>query len=139
MRQKRHGKRKLLQIANQQQKCNIYLFIAVHDFYKALYFYHRFTETEEVLQIGMHKVLEHVKNHDDAWPFMDPVEEDIAPRYYSIIRRPMDLQRMEEKLDSAEYNTFSEFKNDFKLIVNNCRLYNGQNNGTYLFFLTVNI
>uniref|UniRef100_A0A336MX90 CSON008964 protein n=1 Tax=Culicoides sonorensis TaxID=179676 RepID=A0A336MX90_CULSO len=87
-----------------------------------------FTETEEVLQIGMHKVLEHVKNHDDAWPFMDPVEEDIAPRYYSIIRRPMDLQRMEEKLDDGEYNTFSEFKNDFKLIVNNCRLYNGQNN-----------
>lgn len=81
----------------------------------------------------MHKVLEHVKNHDDAWPFMDPVEEDIAPRYYSIIRRPMDLQRMEEKLDNAEYNTFSEFKNDFKLIVNNCRLYNGQNNGKILF------
>lgn len=91
----------------------------------------RFTETEEVLQIGMHKVLEHVKNHDDAWPFMDPVEEDIAPRYYSIIRRPMDLQKMEEKLDNAEYNTFSEFKNDFKLIVNNCRLYNGQNNGNF--------
>lgn len=92
-------------------------------------FLYRFTETEEVLQIGMHKVLEHVKNHDDAWPFMDPVEEDIAPRYYTIIRRPMDLQKMEEKLDNAEYNSFSEFKNDFKLIVNNCRLYNGQNNG----------
>ncbi|XP_055688249.1 uncharacterized protein LOC129792878 isoform X2 [Lutzomyia longipalpis] len=87
-----------------------------------------FTETEEVLQIGMHKVLEYVKNHKDAWPFMDPVEEDIAPRYYSIIRRPMDLLKMEEKLDNGEYATFTEFRNDFKLIVNNCRLYNGQNN-----------
>lgn len=46
-----------------------------------------FMETDEVLQIGMHKVLQHVKNHDDAWPFMDPVEEEIAPRYYSIIKR----------------------------------------------------
>lgn len=46
-----------------------------------------FTETDEILQIGMHKVLVYVKNHRDAWPFMDPVEEDIAPRYYSIIRR----------------------------------------------------
>lgn len=42
---------------------------------------------DEVLQIGMHKVLQTVKNQDDAWPFMDPVEEDIAPRYYSIIKR----------------------------------------------------
>lgn len=43
----------------------------------------------------------------------------------------MDLLKMEEKLDSGEYRTFSEFKTDFKLIVNNCRLYNGQNNGIY--------
>jgi hypothetical protein len=47
-----------------------------------------FTEADdEVLQIGMHKILKHVKNHGDAWPFMDPVEEEIAPRYYSIIKR----------------------------------------------------
>lgn len=43
--------------------------------------------------------------------------------------RPMDLLKMEDKLDNGEYNKFSEFRNDFKLIVNNCRLYNGQNNG----------
>lgn len=42
---------------------------------------------EDTLQIGMHKILSHVKSHRDAWPFMDPVDEEIAPRYYSIIRR----------------------------------------------------
>lgn len=42
---------------------------------------------EDTLQIGMHKILSHVKNHRDAWPFVDPVDEEIAPRYYSIIRR----------------------------------------------------
>lgn len=41
----------------------------------------------------------------------------------------MDLMKMEEKLDEGEYQTFAEFRTDFKLIVNNCRLYNGQNNG----------
>ncbi|KAL7052395.1 hypothetical protein ACKWTF_004861 [Chironomus riparius] len=87
-----------------------------------------YLETDEVLQIGMHKVLQYVKNHDDAWPFMDPVEEEIAPRYYSIIKRPMDLLKMEEKLDDGEYLTYTDFRTDFKLIVNNCRLYNGQNN-----------
>lgn len=45
------------------------------------------------------------------------------------IIRPMDLLKMEEKLDNGEYYSFNEFRTDFKLIVNNCRLYNGQNNG----------
>lgn len=41
----------------------------------------------------------------------------------------MDLLKMEEKLDGEEYLRYSDFRNDFKLIVNNCRLYNGNNNG----------
>ncbi|PSN57895.1 hypothetical protein C0J52_00214 [Blattella germanica] len=76
----------------------------------------------------MYKILEHIKNHDDAWPFADPVDEDYAPRYYSIIRQPMDLQRMEDKLDEGEYLTFADFKADFQLIVDNCRQYNGTDN-----------
>lgn len=62
-----------------------------------------YTETDEVLQIGMHKVLVYVKNHRDAWPFMDPVEEDIAPRYYSIIRRYIYLLIMDKKNDYKCY------------------------------------
>lgn len=43
----------------------------------------------------------------------------------------MDLLKMEEKLDNCEYRSFTEFRTDFKLIVNNCRLYNGQTNGNH--------
>ena len=42
---------------------------------------------------------------------------------------------MEDKLDNGEYQKFSDFRNDFKLIVNNCRLYNGNDNGEFSFFL----
>ncbi|XP_013179195.1 PREDICTED: uncharacterized protein LOC106126234 isoform X2 [Papilio xuthus] len=87
-----------------------------------------FTQTDEDVQIDMYKVLEQLTAHDDAWPFMDPVEEDYAPNYYAVIRRPMDLHKMEERLDSGFYTDFNMFKADFKLIVNNCRLYNGQDN-----------
>ncbi|XP_026468907.1 bromodomain-containing protein 4-like isoform X2 [Ctenocephalides felis] len=89
---------------------------------------HRYCQTDEDLQTGMYKILEHLKSHDDAWPFIDPVEEEYAPNYYTIIRRPMDLQRMEDKLDAGKYSKFSEFKADFQLLVNNCKLYNGQDN-----------
>ncbi|KAL0280188.1 UNVERIFIED_CONTAM: hypothetical protein PYX00_001561 [Menopon gallinae] len=82
----------------------------------------------EDLRTGMYKILEYIKNHEEAWPFVDPVDENYAPRYYSVIRKPMDLQRMEDKLDSGEYLTFNEFRNDFQLIVDNCRQYNGSEN-----------
>uniref|UniRef100_A0A1E1VZP5 Bromo domain-containing protein n=1 Tax=Pectinophora gossypiella TaxID=13191 RepID=A0A1E1VZP5_PECGO len=87
-----------------------------------------FSQTEEDIQTDMYKVLEQLTNHEDAWPFMDPVEEEYAPNYYAVIRRPMDLRKMEERLDTGYYTDFAMFKADFKLIVNNCRLYNGQDN-----------
>ncbi|KAI4469418.1 remodeling and spacing factor 1 [Holotrichia oblita] len=87
-----------------------------------------FRQTDEDLQTGMHKILDHVKNHNDAWPFVDPVDEEYAPNYYSVIRKPMDLQSMEERLERGSYKTFSKFKDDFQLIVDNCRLYNGADN-----------
>lgn len=49
--------------------------------------------------------------------------------YVYPTHRPMDLQQMDERLENGQYQTFTDFRNDFKLIVNNCRLYNGQNNG----------
>lgn len=80
----------------------------------------------------MHKILDAVKDHEDAWPFVNPVEEEYAPNYYSIIRKPMDLQKMEERLENGHYKTFSKFRTDFQLIVNNCKLYNGVENGKVL-------
>ncbi|KRT81203.1 hypothetical protein AMK59_5891, partial [Oryctes borbonicus] len=87
-----------------------------------------FRQTDEDLQTGMHKILDHVKEHSDAWPFVDPVDEEYAPNYYSVIRKPMDLQSMEERLERGYYKTYSKFKDDFQLIVDNCRLYNGADN-----------
>lgn len=49
----------------------------------------------------------------------------------------MDLLKIEEKLDNGEYTKFLHFRNDFKLIVNNCRLYNGQENGLLNFLYKI--
>ncbi|XP_035719781.1 protein split ends-like isoform X2 [Vespa mandarinia] len=83
---------------------------------------------EEERRVGMHKVLESLKDHVDVWPFIDPVDEEYAPRYYSVVRRPMDLSTMEEKLEGGSYKSISQFKRDFRLIVDNCRQYNGSDN-----------
>lgn len=55
-------------------------------------------------------------------------------RYYSVVRRPMDLNTIEEKLDSGSYKTVNQLKRDFQLIISNCRQYNGSDNGLYKLF-----
>ncbi|XP_063240914.1 uncharacterized protein LOC134541412 isoform X2 [Bacillus rossius redtenbacheri] len=87
-----------------------------------------FQQTVEDLQTGLYKVLGHLKSRKYAWPFAEPVEEEYAPRYYSIISRPMDLRSMEARLDRGRYRTFADFRADFQLIVDNCRQYNGTDN-----------
>lgn len=44
------------------------------------YGYDDFGIEEEERRVGMHKVLESLKDHEDAWPFIDPVDEEYAPR-----------------------------------------------------------
>jgi hypothetical protein len=80
----------------------------------------------------MYKILNKLKDHEDAWPFLEPVDEEIAPSYYRVVKTPMDLQQMEDKLNKDLYQTFGQFKHDFQLIIANCKQYNGSTNGKLL-------
>lgn len=77
----------------------------------------------------MYKILEQIKNHPDAWPFLDPVDEDFAPDYYTKISQPMDLEKMEQRVSTKYYQSVNEFMSDFDLIVDNCKKYNGPESG----------
>jgi bromodomain-containing factor 1 len=46
------------------------------------------------------------------------------PDYPKIVKKPMDLSSMRSKLDSGAYSTAEKFRDDLKLIINNCFLYN---------------
>lgn len=80
-------------------------------------------------------MIESIKNHPDAWPFANPVDEEYAPNYYKVIEEPMDLQSMEDKLDNQQYTSFDEFKSDFERIGENCRKYNGPSSGNFKRFV----
>lgn len=58
---------------------------------------------------------------------VDPVALNI-PMYFSIIKRPMDLQTMTNKLKNGAYSTASEFKADFELMLDNCFKFNPADN-----------
>lgn len=46
------------------------------------------------------------------------------PDYPKIVKKPMDLGTMRSKLDSNAYPTAEKFRDDIKLIISNCFLYN---------------
>lgn len=61
---------------------------------------------------------------DVSFPFRDPVTDELAPLYSSIIARPMDLTRVAQKLADRQYSSIDQFEADINLIVSNCHLYN---------------
>nr|XP_015212917.1 PREDICTED: histone acetyltransferase KAT2B isoform X2 [Lepisosteus oculatus] len=69
-------------------------------------------------------ILQHVKGHQNAWPFMEPVKKTEAPGYYQVIRFPMDLKTMSERLKNRYYTTKKLFMADMQRIFTNCRKYN---------------
>lgn len=68
--------------------------------------------------------LNHLKRGKHAWPFLQPVDEKQVEDYYTVIKHPMDLQTMQQKLDKGLYDTPKAFVEDVKLIIKNCRQYN---------------
>ncbi|KAF7891387.1 uncharacterized protein EAF02_001712 [Botrytis sinoallii] len=71
--------------------------------------------------------LNHLKEGKHAWPFLQPVDAKQVEDYYTVIKHPMDLQTMQQKLDQGLYDTPKAFVEDVKLIIKNCRQYNKPN------------
>lgn len=61
-----------------------------------------------------------------AFPFyhpVDPVALNI-PEYFKVIKRPMDLHTIGEKLKMNAYENANEFEEDMRLMFNNCYKFN---------------
>lgn len=56
---------------------------------------------------------------------VDPVAQQI-PTYFHVVKRPMDLKTMLEKLENGEYSSGKEVDKDMRQIVGNSELFNGQ-------------
>ncbi|XP_071501633.1 nucleosome-remodeling factor subunit BPTF-like [Diadema antillarum] len=70
------------------------------------------------------KMLRQLQSHKMAWPFIEPVSELDAPDYYDVIKEPMDLSTVEDRLKNKHYVKLSDFAADIGKIFDNCRYYN---------------
>lgn len=69
-------------------------------------------------------VIDAMLNNSASWPFKDPVGIDLAPDYYEIIKEPVDLKTMREKVRRGEYANTPDFLRDIDLLFLNARTYN---------------
>ena len=66
-----------------------------------------------------------VVDHNDSWPFKEPVDRLEVPDYYQVIKDPVDLSLIARRICSYEYYIKLEiFVADFKTMFTNCRTYN---------------
>lgn len=57
--------------------------------------------------------------------FQDPVTDEIAPGYSTIIKTPMCFSDIKAKCDNLQYSSIDELMTDFHLICDNCMTFNG--------------
>lgn len=75
------------------------------------------------------RLIQHLirSNKTAADPFLVPVPTTV-PGYHEIIKQPMDLSTIRNKLDSNAYSSRGEFEADFLLMVLNAYTYNHPEN-----------
>ncbi|KAG7386123.1 hypothetical protein PHYPSEUDO_000630 [Phytophthora pseudosyringae] len=86
------------------------------------------------------KIVKCMKSHPFSKPFLTPVEN--VPMYTRVVKQPMDLSKIENKLKKGAYivdsNTMTSgvkeldvvhFANDIRLMWSNCKLFNDDGSG----------
>ncbi|XP_043227858.1 bromodomain adjacent to zinc finger domain protein 2B-like isoform X5 [Amphibalanus amphitrite] len=69
-------------------------------------------------------VLAELEAHDEAWPFLLPVNTKQFPTYKKIIKSPMDLSTIKKRINEGVYKSKDEFTADMRIIFNNCETFN---------------
>uniref|UniRef100_A0A8C5EUV4 Bromodomain-containing protein 8 n=1 Tax=Gouania willdenowi TaxID=441366 RepID=A0A8C5EUV4_GOUWI len=70
-------------------------------------------------------------NHRYANVFLQPVTDEIAPGYHSIVHRPMDLATIKKNIEAGLIRTTAEFQRDIMLMFQNAVMYNSLDHDVY--------
>ncbi|XP_071328889.1 bromodomain adjacent to zinc finger domain protein 2B-like isoform X2 [Trachinotus anak] len=69
-------------------------------------------------------LLAELEAHQDAWPFLTPVNHKAVPGYRKVIKKPMDFSTIREKLANNQYLNLETFIIDVNLVFDNCEKFN---------------
>lgn len=84
------------------------------------------TLKEEDLDL-VKKLIKQLLGNRYAAPFKEPVNQALVPNYYNVIKEPMDLQTIDQRVGQKYYTTLCKFIGDVMRIFENCRIFNPEN------------
>ncbi|KAJ1971125.1 hypothetical protein H4R35_005450, partial [Dimargaris xerosporica] len=79
------------------------------------------------------KVVKRLKGHKGSAVFLHPVDPVAqgVPHYFDVVKHPMDLSTIEDKLRRSVYHRNEDVKADVELILHNCFIFNPP--GTFVY------
>lgn len=90
------------------------------------------SKTIRVLDLCSH-ILNDICKHEFSYPFLKPVDPISlnVPDYFDVIKEPMDLSTVKERLESDFYESIDGFIYDMRLIWDNAMKYNRPDSSIY--------
>ncbi|XP_058120592.1 bromodomain-containing protein homolog [Anopheles ziemanni] len=79
----------------------------------------------------LHRILDQLEGKDDKEIFREPVDTEEVPDYMDIVKHPMDLGTMRQKLKRGMYVRIEDLEQDFGLMIRNCLAYNNKDTMFY--------
>jgi nucleosome-remodeling factor subunit BPTF len=73
------------------------------------------------------KLTKQIVINRNSWPFKHPVDQADVPNYYKVVKEPMDLTTVENRVGSGHYTKLCQFVGDVMRIFENCRYFNQPN------------
>lgn len=75
---------------------------------------------------AMIKIIDLLVARDQYEIFLAPVDVNEVPDYSNVIKNPMDLGTMRDKIGAGLYESIDDLEADFNLMIKNCLLYNNK-------------
>ena len=107
---KKRGRNKVVETLSKQDRESLQTILDnVHDYLQDL--------EEESTEPG-------VANRGIIDPFLDLPPKNLYPDYYELIKEPICMKQIENKINKKQYQSVKQFRQDIALLCSNCRQYN---------------
>ncbi|XP_030243753.1 transcription initiation factor TFIID subunit 1 isoform X6 [Drosophila navojoa] len=82
-------------------------------------------DDQVALSFIFEKLHSKIRGLAECWPFLKPVNKKAIKDYYTVIKKPMDLETISKNIENHVYHSRAEYLADIELIAANCEQYNG--------------